>query len=77
MSTDTGDTFRAQYESEERDRALIRQEIERGVPEDQIEEQVAFQHRLRAPQSRPRCPRLRPALDRRREYRLLSRPFSR
>ena len=43
MSTDTGDTFRAQYESEERDRALIRQEIERGVPDEQIEEEVAFQ----------------------------------
>ena len=43
MSTDTGDTFRAQYESEERDRALIRKEIERGVPEEQIEEEVAFQ----------------------------------
>ena len=43
MSTDTGDSFRAQYESEERDRALIRKEIERGVPEEQIEEEVAFQ----------------------------------
>src|ERR1700691_2635380 len=43
MSTDTGDTFRAQYESEERDRTLIRKEIERGVPEEQIEEEIAFQ----------------------------------
>jgi hypothetical protein len=43
MSQDSSDNFRAQYESEERDRALIRQELERGVPEDQIEEHVALQ----------------------------------
>ncbi|MGD0128680.1 MAG: hypothetical protein ABSF46_25255, partial [Terriglobia bacterium] len=43
MSRDASDNFRVQYESEERDRDLIRQELERGVPEDQIEEHVALQ----------------------------------
>ena len=43
MSTDASDNFRAQYDSEERDRSFIRQELERGVPEDQIEEHVALQ----------------------------------
>jgi RepB DNA-primase from phage plasmid len=43
MTQDSSDNFTAQYESEERDRALIRQELERGIPEDQIEERVALQ----------------------------------
>jgi len=37
VSTYASDDFRPQYESEERDRALIRQELEQGVSEDQIE----------------------------------------
>jgi len=43
MSPDADDNFRAQCESEERDRALVRQELEQGVPEDQIEEHVALE----------------------------------
>jgi len=43
MSQDSSDNFRAQSESVERDRAFIREELERGVPEDQIEEHVALQ----------------------------------
>ena len=43
MSQDSSDNFTAQYESEERDRTFIREELERGVPEDQIEEHVALQ----------------------------------
>jgi hypothetical protein len=41
VNQNTDDVFRAQYESEQRDRALIRQELERGVPDDEIEEEIA------------------------------------
>jgi len=36
------EVFRARYESEQRDRAMIRRELERDVPAEQIEEQLAL-----------------------------------
>jgi len=36
------EVFRARYEGEQRDRATIRRELERGVPPEQIEEQLAL-----------------------------------